>query len=252
MGRRREGKQMKKITVLIADDHAIVREGLRLILETFEDITVVGEAGDGQEALRETQRVRPDVVLMDLSMPLLNGVEATRRITREYPGTRVIILSSYSDDEHVQHALEAGAAGYLMKETASEDLLQAIRETRKGNSFFSPAIAMRLLKQCRKSNPQSQTSAPPELTSRQTEVLQLIAEGYSSKAMAARLCLSLKTVEKHRQVVMDKLDIHNVAVLTRYAVSTGVVESNRVPAGALAVEYAKMPALSPPELAVAS
>src|SRR5688572_21947151 len=101
MGRRREGKQMKKITVLIADDHAIVREGLRLILETFEDITVVGEAGDGQEALRETQRVRPDVVLMDLSMPLLNGVEATRRITREYPGTRVIILSSYSDDEHV-------------------------------------------------------------------------------------------------------------------------------------------------------
>src|SRR5687768_11123680 len=112
MGRGGRGEQMKKITVLIADDHAIVREGLRLILETFEDIKVVGDAADGQEALHKTQRARPDVVLMDLSMPLLNGVEATRRITREYPGTQVIVLSTYSDDEHVQHALEAGAAGY--------------------------------------------------------------------------------------------------------------------------------------------
>jgi DNA-binding NarL/FixJ family response regulator len=244
---------VKKITVLVADDHAIVREGLRLILETFEDIKVVGEARDGQEALRETQRVRPDVVLMDLSMPLLNGVEATRRITRDYPGTKVIILSTYSDDEHVQHALKAGAAGYLMKETASGDLLRAIRETRKGNSFFSPAIAMRLLKQCRNRHPESNSAGPPELSSRQTEVLQLIAEGYSSKGMAARLCLSLKTVEKHRQVVMDKLDIHNVAALTRYAVSSGVVESNRVPNGALAINMPQTapPALTPTQLAVA-
>ena len=239
---------MKKITVLIADDHAIVREGIRLILES-DGVKVVADAEDGLEAVREAQRVKPDVVLMDLAMPLLNGVEATRRIIRERPTTEVIILSSYSDDGHVQQALEAGASGYIMKETASKDLLRAVREARKGSAYFSPPIAMRLVKQCRKSNPQSKTPAPAELTSRQTEVLQLIAEGYSSKAMAARLCLSLKTVEKHRQVVMDKLDIHNVAALTRYAVSTGVVESNRVPAGALAVEYGKMPALSPPELA---
>jgi len=220
---------MKKITVLIVDDHAIVREGLRLIIETFEDIAVVGEAADGQQAVREAQRVRPDVVLMDLSMPLLNGVEATRQITMERPGTKVIVLSTYSDDEHVQQALEAGAAGYLMKETASKDLLRAIHEARKGNAFFSPSIAMRLLKQCRNRHSESKTAAARELSSRQKEVVQLIAEGYSSNAMAGLLCVATKTVEKHRQAVMKKLDIHNIAALTRYAVSNGIVDSNYVP-----------------------
>jgi DNA-binding NarL/FixJ family response regulator len=246
---------MKKITVLIADDHAIVREGLRLILETFEDIAVVGEAADGQQALREAQRVRPDVVLMDLSMPLLNGVEATRQIIRERPGTKVIVLSTYSDDEHVQQAVEAGAAGYLMKETASKDLLRAIHEARKGNAFFSPAIAMRLLKQCRNRHSESKTAAARELSSRQKEVVQLIAEGYSSNAIAGLLCVATKTVEKHRQTVMKKLDIHNIAALTRYAVSSGIVDSNYVPiarsqhARSSRFDVQQKPALSPTELA---
>jgi DNA-binding NarL/FixJ family response regulator len=245
---------MKKITVLIADDHAIVREGLRLVLEAFEDIEVAGEAADGQQAICEAQRVRPDVVLMDLSMPLLNGVESTRRIVSELPDTKVIVLSSYSDDEHVQQAIEAGAAGYLMKEAASKDLLRAIRETRKGNSFFSPAIAMRLLKQCRIRHPASK-NAPHELTTRQKEVVQLIAEGYSSKEMAGLLLVSTKTVEKHRQTVMKKLDIHDVATLTRYAVSSGVVESNHLPIGPVMSARSSprtllpKPAVNPTELA---
>ena len=230
---------MKKITVLIADDHAIVREGIRLILATEEDIEVVGDSADGQQTLRDAQRLNPNVVLMDLSMPLLNGVEATRRITAERPATKIIVLSTYSDDEHVQQAIDAGAAGYLMKETASKDLLRAIRETRKGNSFFSPLIAMRLLKQCRSRHPAAKNGAH-ELTSRQKEVVQLIAEGYSSKEMAGLLLVTIKTVE-NRQIVMKKLDIHDVATLTRYAVSSGVVESNHLPGGRVTSSPRRLP-----------
>ena len=188
-------------------------------------------------------------------MPLLNGVEATRQIAREGPGTKVIVLSTYSDDEHVQQALEAGAAGYLMKETASKDLLRAIQEARKGNAFFSPPIAMRLLKQCRNRHPESKTAAVRELSSRQKEVVQLIAEGYSSKEMAGVLSLSIKTVEKHRQDVVKKLDIHNIAALTRYAVSSGIVDSNCVPIArsqhnrSSPIDVQQKPALSPAELA---
>ena len=166
---------MKKVSVLVVDDHAIVREGLRLILQTFEEVEVVGEAEDGAQAVRETQRLHPDVVLMDLSMPLMNGVEATRRITLERFGARVIVLSTYSDAGHVKQALAAGAVGYLVKETASADLLAAIRETRKGNSFFSPPIAMRLLKQCRSRHPGAKGAVARELPGRQNQVLQLIA-----------------------------------------------------------------------------
>lgn len=220
---------MKKISVLVVDDHAIVREGLRLILQIFAEVEVVGEAADGQEALRETRRTRPDVVLMDLSMPVLNGVEAIRSITKARPTTTVIVLSTYSDVEHVEQALEAGAAGYLTKETASADLLAAIRETRKGNSFFSPAIAMRLLKRCRSRHFGAKGAAARPLTDRQKHVLQLIAAGHSSKVIATMLLVTVKTVEKHRQAVMTKLDIHNIANLTRYAVSSGVVEWNKAP-----------------------
>jgi DNA-binding NarL/FixJ family response regulator len=220
---------MKKITVFLSDDHIVFREGLRLLLEATDDIEVIGEADNGHRAVGETKRLQPDIVLMDIAMPQLNGVEATRRIAREVPSVKVLILSSYHDDQHVQLAIEAGAAGYIMKETASADLLRAIRETSRGNAFFSPPIARRLLRRWQNRDPLSTSTAPPILTSRQTEVVQLIAEGYSSKQIAGLLSVSIKTVEKHRQALMDKLDINEIASLTRYAVSAGVVDSNHTP-----------------------
>jgi DNA-binding NarL/FixJ family response regulator len=198
---------------------------LRLLLQADEEIEVVGEAADGRQTVAEVARLQPGVVLMDIAMSLLNGIDATRRITREVPATKVLILSSYSDDQHVQRALEAGATGYVMKETASQELLQAIREIWKGTAFFSPLIAMRLLQRWKNRELPSNARATPALTDRQRDVVQLIAEGYSNKQMATLLCISIKTVDKHRQSLMDKLNIHEVATLTRYAVSHGVVEA---------------------------
>jgi len=218
---------MKKITVLLSDDHTVVREGLRLLLETEPDIQVVGEAANGRRAVGETKRLKPDVILMDLAMPLLNGLEAARQIAKEVPAAKVLILSAYSDDQYLEHAIKAGAAGYLMKETVGEDLLRGIREVAKGNAFFSPPIARRLSKQRQNPDLRSKSTAAPGLTRRQAEVLQLVAEGYSTRKIAGLLSLSIKTVEKHRQAVMDKLDIHELATLTRYAVSSGVVQSSR-------------------------
>lgn len=220
---------MKKITVFLSDDHALFREGLRVLLEAEDDIEVIGEAENGQRAVGETKRLQPDVVLLDIAMPLLSGVEAARRIVREVPATKVLMLSTYSDDQHVRQAVEAGATGYLMKETASKDLLCAIREASKGNAYFSPPIAKRLLNQWPNQQSQSRSASLPALTSRQTEVVQLVAEGYSTKQIAGLLFVSAKTVEKHRQAVMDKLNIHDVASLTRYAVSAGVVDLHRSP-----------------------
>jgi len=214
---------VKKTTVFLCDDHAIFREGLRLLLQAEETIEVIGEAANGHRAVAEVIRLRPDVVLMDLAMPLLNGIEATRRITVEAPSTRVLILSSYSDDQHVQQALAAGAAGYVMKETASQELVQGIRDAANGNAFFSPLIAGSLLRRWKSSK--SQPSPSPALTDRQKDVVPLIAEGYSNKQMAVLLFISVKTVEKHRQALMDKLNIHQVASLTRYAVSQRLVEA---------------------------
>ena len=166
-------------------------------------------------------------------MPLLNGLEAARQIAKEVPTTKVLILSAYTDDAYIEHALEAGAAGYLMKETAGADLLRAIREIAGGNAFFSPAVAKRLLKQWQEKFPNGSPVRADSirLTGRQTEILQLIAEGYATKQIAGLLSLSIKTVEKHRQDLMNTLNIHNIASLTRYAVSSGVVESNRMPNG---------------------
>jgi DNA-binding NarL/FixJ family response regulator len=227
---------MKKITVLLSDDHTMVREGLRLLLQRAADIQVVGEAVDGRRAVGETKRLQPEVVLLDLSMPLLNGLEATRQIAKEVPLAKVLILSAYSDHHQVQHAIEAGAVGYLMKEIAGNDLVQAIREVAKGNAYFSPPVARNLLNQYQERflNGGPVRTNDTALTSRQTEILQLIAEGYANKQIAGSLSLSIKTVEKHRQSLMEKLNIHNTAMLTRYAVSSGVVESNRVPNGSVA------------------
>ena len=217
---------MQKITVLLADDHTVVRQGLRALLEAEEDMTVVGEAENGRQAVQMAKRLQPEVVVMDIAMPQLNGLEATRQLTKESPKSRVLILSSYSDDEYVQQLTDAGASGYLVKQTAATDLVAAIREARKGNAFFSPTISKRLLDHYRSSlNRPPDQAKPTRLTPREMEVLQLIAEGYANKQIAGELFISIKTVEKHRQQLMHKLDIHDVASLTRYAIAKGVIEN---------------------------
>jgi DNA-binding NarL/FixJ family response regulator len=219
---------MSTISVLLVDDHNIVRQGLKAVLAAEGDINVLAEAQTGREAVQLAARLRPEVVIMDLAMPLLNGWEATRQIIKAAPSARIIILSTYDTDEHIQQAIAAGAAAYLIKQTAAADLVKAIREVRKGNAYFSPAIAQRLREQtCR-----SLSGEPPqkprrvELTFREAEVLQLIAEGFANKQIAGELGLSVKTVEKHRQQVMNKLNIHDTAGLVRHAVARGIIETN--------------------------
>src|SRR3989440_8200628 len=218
----------RQITVVLADDHIVVRQGLRALLCAEEDMEIVGEAENGRQEVQSVKKLSPDVVVMDIAMPVLNGLEATRQITRSMPSTKVLVLSSYSDDEYVQQLTEAGAAGYLVKQTAANELLKAIREAHRGNAYFSPAIAKRLRDQCREAFVTGQPGhkRPDYLTTREAEVLQLIAEGRANKQIAAELCISIKTVEKHRQQVMNKLNIHDVAGLTRHAISKGIIESN--------------------------
>jgi DNA-binding NarL/FixJ family response regulator len=218
----------KQITILLADDHTIVRQGLRLLIESAEDLKVVGEVENGREAVQMAKKLKPDVVVLDVVMPTLNGVEATRQITKEVPTTKILILSSYSDDERVLQLIEEGATGYLVKQTAANDLLIAIREAYKGNAYFSPTISRRLLQQCRETfaNGGVVKRRGNILTTREAEVLQLIAEGHPNKQIADQLSISIKTVEKHRQQVMNKLNIHDIAGLTRYAVSKGMIETN--------------------------
>ena len=219
---------MQKIRVLLADDHTVVRQGLRALLEAEPDIVVAGEADTGRLAVQLTAKLLPDVVVMDIAMPMLNGLEATRQIIKDTPTAKVLVLSSYSDDEYVHQLTESGAAGYLLKQTAAADLIKAVREASKGNAFFSPAISKRLLDQYREAFLRGipVRKRTDLLTSRESEVLQLIAEGKPNKQIAADLCISIKTVEKHRQQVMNKLNIHDVAGLTRYAISKGIIESN--------------------------
>ncbi len=217
---------MKKISVLLCEDHTVVREGLRCVLEAAEDMQVLGEAENGHESVREAQRLLPDVVVMDMAMPLLNGAEAARQITKKIPSTKVLILSGYRDDQHLTRALEAGASGYLVKEKAAKHLLLAIREVQRGNSFFDPPLTKDLVTQMCKGLFGARVAQPHiTLTSRETEVLQLVAEGYANKQIAGVLSISVKTVEKHRMTLMQRLDIHDVATLTRYAVCRGIVEN---------------------------
>src|SRR5207253_1484374 len=212
---------MQEITVLLADDHVVVRQGLRALLMAEDDIEIVGEADNGRQAIQFAKKFLPDVLVMDIAMPVLNGLEATRQITRAVPTTKILVLSSYSDDEYVYQLTEAGAAGYLVKQTAANDLLKAIREAHKGNAYFSPSIAKRLRDQCREAFVSGQPTRrrTDQLTAREAEVLQLIAEGRANKQIASELCISIKTVEKHRQQVMNKLGIHDVAGLTRHAIA---------------------------------
>ena len=211
---------MKPITVLLAEDHEIVREGFRCSLKHEHDIEVVGEAETGRQAVKLTRKLHPAVVVMDIAMPLLNGLEATRQIRKDCPDTKVLILSAHSDDAYVEQVAAIGAAGFLLKQTSSQVLATAIREILKGNTFFSPLVSKRIQKRG-----ESKT-ARNRLSSREVEVLQLIAEGKPNKQVAAELGVSFKTVDKHRQHLMAKLNIHDTAGLTRYAISAGIIESS--------------------------
>ncbi|MCF7974878.1 MAG: response regulator transcription factor [Phycisphaerae bacterium] len=220
---------MQQITVLLADDHTIVRQGLLALLEAESDITVVGEADNGHQAVSLTKKLRPEVVVMDIAMPRLNGMEATRQIVKLLPATKVLILSAHSDDEYIEQVIRAGAAGYLIKQTSALVLSKAIREVHQGKPFFSPSIASRL-SELYPDLPDQGTGIKrrrPTLTSREMEVLQLVAEGKANKQVAKALDISIKTVEKHRQHLMKKLGLHDTAGLTRYAIGAGIIE-NRV------------------------
>ncbi len=210
------------ITVLLADDHTILREGMRALLKSEDGIKVVGQAKDGREAVALTRKLSPDVLVMDIAMPLLNGLEAARQILGSGCATRVIFLSAYSDDAYIEKAITLGASGYLVKQSAFETLPQAIREVHSGKTRFSPAISRRLEHIRAQENP-SPGSRP--LTPREMEVFQLIAEGNPNKMIADILGISIKTVEKHRQNVMEKTGFHDTAGLTRHAIATGVIES---------------------------
>ncbi len=218
----------KSITVLLADDHVVVREGFRMVLGAEKDMKVVAEARNGREAVQLAKKFHPDVVVMDIAMPLLNGFEATRQILKAVPTTKILILSAYSDVEYVERVIALGAAGYLLKESSAEVLSKAIREAQKGNIFFGSAISKHLEKQNEKLlNPRGLLKKKnTRLSSREAEVLQLIAEGKANKEMASELEISTKTVEKHRQHLMEKLNIHDTAGLTRYAISSGIIESS--------------------------
>jgi len=219
---------MKPITVLLADDHLIVREGLKKLLEAERDIEVVGEAANGRQAVELAVKLRPAVVVMDIAMPLLNGLEATRQIRQALPDAKVLILSAHSDDAYVETVTAMGAVGYLIKQSSANVLSEAIREVHKGHTFFSPSIAKQ-----HKHHQQPvldlkgrSKMKDTKLTSRELEVLQLIAEGSANKQVAAELGISTKTVEKHRDHLMQKLDIHDTAGLTRYAIASGIIESS--------------------------
>lgn len=220
---------LKKITVLLAEDHAIVRQGLSTLLETEGHFKVVGQAQTGREAVELAATLRPDVILMDIAMPVLNGLEATRQILAANPAAKVLVLSAHSDDEYVERALAVGAVGFLEKQTSAEILSKAIQEVFKGKPFISPAIAKRMF-DAKNRSPLDRDgllkAGGVRLTSRETEVLQLVAEGHANKQVAATLNISIKTVEKHRQHVMDKLNIHETAGLTRYAIAQGIIESS--------------------------
>jgi DNA-binding NarL/FixJ family response regulator len=215
----------KKITIVLADDHVVVREGLKLLLSAEPDMVVVAEASNGRQAVLLAQELRPDIVVMDIAMPLMNGFEATCQIMSDSIPSRVLVLSAHGDDEYVHQLTEAGASGYLIKQTAGSDLVKAVREIAKGNAFFSPSVLKRLLELYSKSGATGRTFRRNgvKLSSGESEVLQMVANGHVNRRIASALGIGVKTVERRRQHLMDKIDIHDVAGLRRYAVAHGIV-----------------------------
>jgi DNA-binding NarL/FixJ family response regulator len=215
---------MSRLRILLADDHTVVRQGLRKVLEDRPEWEVVAEAGDGREAVRQAEALKPDIAILDVAMPLLNGIETTRQITRRVPTTRVLVLSMHADEAYVTQMLQAGATGYLLKDSADVDLIQAVSEVAKGKSFFSPAIARVMLDDyVRQLADKGVTDRYQSLSEREREIFQLIAEGKTNKEIAALLSISPSTVETHRAHIMEKLDLHSAAEIVLYAVRRGVI-----------------------------
>jgi len=216
---------MARIKVLIADDHALLREGIRALLKPYDDIEVVGEAATGMEAIEKTGQLSPDVVLMDIAMPDLGGLEATLEVRKRYPKTKVLVLTQYDNKEYIFRFLKAGAAGYVVKKAVGTELLAAIRAVHQGGSFLHPSVAPAVIEGYLRGQPlQAEEEAYEELTDRQKQVLKLIAEGRTNKEIADLLCLSIKTVMGHGSNIMEKLGVHNRTELIKYAIRKGLIE----------------------------
>ncbi len=215
---------MNRIRVLLADDHTVMRAGLRLLLERQPDMAVIGEAADGRQAVELTETEKPEVAVIDIAMPNLNGIEATRQISGKYPNVAVVILSMHSDESYVMRALKAGAKGYLLKDSAEADLIRAVRAVKDGKSFFSPAVSKMLLEDyVRQLRQRGEEDSYELLSTREREILQLLAEGKTNKEVASLLNLSLYTVETHRAHILQKLSLHTVPDLILYAVRKGII-----------------------------
>jgi DNA-binding NarL/FixJ family response regulator len=215
---------MKQIRILLADDHNVIRRGLRLLLEKQPGFVVVAEASDGRQAVAQAEATRPDVVVLDISMPLMSGAEAAQRICELLPGAAIVILSMHSDEGYVLRALKAGARGYLVKDSAESELIEAIQAVNEGKAFFSPAVSKVLVEDyVREMKARGAVDSYDLLTLREREILQLLAEGKANKDIAALLGLSLYTVETHRRNLQEKLNLHSLAELVMYAVRKGVI-----------------------------
>ena len=213
-----------KMSIVLADDHTILREGLRALLTADSSFEVVGEARDGREAVRCVERLGPDLLLMDLSMPRMSGMDAIREIKKRYPDTKIIALTVHKTEEYLLTTLQAGADGFVLKDATHDELIMAIKNVMGGKSYLSPGVSEKIIEGYLKGKKSNQSlSSWESLSQREREVLKLIAEGYKNKEIAGDLCISLKTVEKHRANLMKKLDLHNAAALTVYAVDKGMV-----------------------------